>query len=161
MKIVLAILTLFQLSVFSMLKHGDKCLSNGPRHSEYIKALKDASGSNKHMLIYFTGDQCPNVVDMNEMLADPITNDLLKHYVYLKLSVSDKTLSLESEIYRSESGVLIKTIGDRNADLEKSVFNKNVQPYLVIINAQEEIMNATEYISTQQELRDFLKKGRM
>lgn len=132
---------------------------NGPRHAEYQSSLESALANNRPILLHFTADNCTNLITMKELLRSDSVKALLSNYIYLELSVTDNTPLARQEIYENKQGIRITTKGMRNADLEMSVYHENVQPYLVIINGNEEILTASTHISTSKALREFLLHG--
>lgn len=133
---------------------------NGPRHREYQKALDSSLAISKPVLLHFTADYCQYPIKMKELLSsDSTTKELLSNFVYLELSVTDITPLELQDIYENELGVVVKTIGSRNADLEISIYHENVQPLLIIVNGFEKIISTTHSISTPEELKEFLRNG--
>ena len=84
---------------------------------------------NKPILLDFTGYACVNCRKMEEKVwSDPKVLALLKEkYIVVSLYVDDKKIQLSpSEYFQSRSsGKTIKTLGDKNAELQEYYFGKS------------------------------------
>ncbi len=159
---------LFSLSIcsialiaFDTVALPDLVESPGPRHALYLESMEKAVMSNKHVLLHFTAEHCPNPIVIQQfILEDSIIQAILEeHYIYVALNVSDKRPLSEEESYTTYSNLSIETHGARNADLEMTVFHENIQPYLVICDGHEALISDAKYIATKEELRLFLHDG--
>lgn len=109
---------------------------------DYEEALQIARQLKKPLMLDFTGINCVNCRAMeSQVWSDPSVMKLLKEeFVIASLYVDVKTgVDLQpSEQYFSEAlGKKITNLGDKNADLQISVFNANTQPYYFFLDAEE------------------------
>jgi thiol:disulfide interchange protein DsbD len=74
--------------------------------------------------------------------ANPeVLKRMKEQYIIASLYVDDKTTLPESEQYVSPfSGKKIKTLGNKNSDLQASKYNSNSQPYYVILDYNEQVL---------------------
>lgn len=132
---------------------------------DYEEGLAYAREKNKPIMIDFTGWACVNCRKMEENVwSDPRVLDLLKNqYVLISLYVDEKTELPEGEQYEVEVGgkkKKIKTIGNKWSYLQTSRFGNNSQPWYVLMNTKEELLNAPKgYTPDINEYISFLKEG--
>jgi thiol:disulfide interchange protein DsbD len=81
----------------------------------------------------------------NAVWPDPeVLRRLKNDFVVISLYVDDRTELAESEKYVSTyTGKKVKTIGNRNVDLQVSKFNSNAQPLYVIVDADGKALTRT------------------
>jgi thiol:disulfide interchange protein len=111
---------------------------------DYDEAVACAREQKKPLFIDFTGHGCVNCRKMEEKVwADPKVLSLLKEkYVVVSLYVDDKKIPLAPEAYFQSKthGKIIKTLGDKNADLQEYYFGKSTQPLYCLLNSKEELL---------------------
>ena len=109
---------------------------------EYKIALEESRIQDKPLLILFTSDECANNIKTNVLIEESeATNALLKEdYIFLKLVVTRENAK-------------------RLAKFEIDKFNMNRQPYYVITDHTERIIDTSGFIPTEEELLKFLKGG--
>jgi hypothetical protein len=128
------------------------------KHPGYNEALSESGSSKKHILILFTGKKCAEPLKASDLIgSSQRINDIIQsEYIFLELFVDDSTPLSNEEGYRSSSGAQIRTVGDRNADLELEVFAANVQPYYVIVDWDGVVIKTSRYMASADELIKFL-----
>jgi thiol:disulfide interchange protein len=134
---------------------------------DYDEAVACAREQKKPLLIDFTGHGCVNCRKMEEKVwSDPKVLALLKEkYIVVSLYVDDKKIQLSpSEYFKSRSsGKTIKTLGDKNAELQEYYFGKSTQPLYCLLNSDEELLQpayGADYFQFKVEpFVDFLQEG--
>lgn len=105
---------------------------------DYEEGLAYAKKVGKPVFLDFTGHSCTNCRKMeNAVWPDPEVLKRLKNdFIVISLYVDDRTELPENEKYVSKyTGKKVKTLGNRNVDLQVSKFNSNAQPLYVIVDA--------------------------
>ncbi len=118
--------------------HGLDC------YFDYNDALEAAKKENKPLFIDFTGWSCVNCRKMEASVwaNAEVLKRMREEYIIASLYVDDKTTLPESEQYISSfSGKKIKTLGNKNSDLQASKYNSNSQPYYVLLDHNEQLLN--------------------
>ena len=84
-----------------------------------------------------------DVTDEYIRIKSPLRKALEKDYVMIKLMVDDKT-ELHEPVKVTENGkeVVLKTVGDRWAYLQRHKFNINSQPYYALLDNNGQLLNA-------------------
>lgn len=104
------------------------------------EALAEAQRENKRVLLDFSGYGCVNCRKMEaKVLSDERVQEVLGNYLVLTLIVDDKT-KLENPMEVTENGKqkTLRTIGDYNSFLQRSMFGANAQPYYVKLSKDGE-----------------------
>ena len=107
-----------------------------------------AKANNKPIFIDFTGKTCANCREMEHYVwVDPEVKRILNEdYVIVSLYCDENTIELpESEWVTDGKGRVLKTLGRRNLNLEKTVYNMNAQPYYVAIDADGRVLTRANY----------------
>ena len=114
-------------------------------------------------MIDFTGYACVNCRKMEERVwAEPsILNVLKNDIVLISLYVDDKRKLPESEQYVSEvTGKKIRTTGNKWSDFQIERYQANAQPYYVLIDLEENNLNApVGYTPDVEEYQAWLLEG--
>lgn len=113
---------------------------------DYEEGLAYAKKVGKPVFLDFTGHSCTNCRKMeNAVWPDPEVLKRLKNdFVVISLYVDDRTELPEAEKYVSKyTGKKVKTLGNRNVDLQVSKFNSNAQPLYVIVDAEGNPLTVT------------------
>lgn len=113
---------------------------------DYEEGLAYAKKVGKPVFLDFTGHSCTNCRKMeNAVWPDPeVLRRLKNDFVVISLYVDDRTELPESEKYVSKyTGKKVKTLGNRNVDLQVSKFNSNAQPLYVIVDADGNPLTTT------------------
>ena len=95
--------------------------------------------------------------------SDPsVIKRLREDYIVVALYVDDKTKLPKDEWYRSDyDGKMKKTVGKKFADLQKSMFGVNAQPFYVLLNTEgEKLTHARAYNLDVDAFVKFLDKGK-
>jgi thiol:disulfide interchange protein len=111
---------------------------------DYEIGLKYAQKKGKPILIDFTGYACVNCRKMeNNVWSDErILAILKKDVVLISLYVDDKRkLPVKEQYVSKETGKKIVTIGNKWTDLIITRFKTNTQPYYVLLNNEEKLLN--------------------
>jgi len=125
---------------------------------DYDQALDFARKVNKPLFIDFTGHGCVNCRKMEQNVwSDPRVLKLLREeYVIVALYVDDKTELPQEEWYVSEfDGREKRTVGKQNFDFQIVKFNGNAQPYYVLLDNDENLLN--EPVAYEPDAEKFLE----
>ncbi len=109
---------------------------------DYEEALAIARKLKKPLMLDFTGINCVNCRAMEaQVWSDPEVMKMLKEdFVIASLYVDVKTgvdLQPNEQYFSKALNQQITNLGDKNADLQISVFNANTQPYYFFLDANE------------------------
>ena len=102
----------------------------------------------KPIFIDFTGKTCANCREMeNNVWVDPEVRRLMKdEFVICSLFADENTIELpEDEWITDERGHVLKTLGRKNLNYQKTEFNMNAQPYYVIIDSDGKVLTKENY----------------
>ena len=128
------------------------------------QAIRCAKEKNKPIFIDFTGHGCVNCREMEDNVwSDPRVLQLLKEeYVVVALYVDDKNIELPEEDWFTstyDKGVK-KMLGKQNADIQIVNFNKNSQPYYVLLDYNGVVLeNPVAYDLDPTKFYNFLESG--
>ncbi len=131
---------------------------------DYKQAFECAKEQNKPVFIDFTGHGCVNCREMETVVwSDPrVLEHLRNDFVVLAMYVDDKEIKLpEEEWFKSKNdGKIKKTLGEANADIQIVNFNRNAQPYYVLITPDGKVLAEPRgYNLNPDEFVVFLEKG--
>jgi thiol:disulfide interchange protein DsbD len=135
---------------------------NGIRcFKDYDEALAFAQDRDLPVMIDFTGHGCVNCRKMEETvwIEEDVKKILSEDYVLVSLYV-DERKKLEKP-YRNDAGKLIRTVGNKWAQFEIEHFNRNSQPYYVLISPDEKVLNKPRGYEDgdKEEFKKFLECG--
>ncbi|MCR4658737.1 MAG: thioredoxin family protein [Bacteroidales bacterium] len=102
----------------------------------------------KPVFIDFTGKTCANCREMEHYVwTDPEVKRLLnEEFIMCSLFADENTIELpESEWVTDAKGHVLKTLGRKNLNYQKTAFNMNAQPYYVIVDADGKVLTAENY----------------
>ena len=102
----------------------------------------------KPVFIDFTGKTCANCREMEHYVwTDPEVKRILnEEYVMVSLYADENTINLpENEWVTDDKGRVLKTLGRKNLNYQKTAFNMNAQPYYVIVDADGKVLTAENY----------------
>ena len=135
------------------------------RFDDYDEGLTAAQAEGKPMLLDFTGWACVNCRKMEEQVwSDPeVARILTQDVVLVSLYVDDRT-SLPEEEHRVEEyggkDFRIRTIGNKWSYLQASRFDRNAQPFYVMIDHDgNHIGGSAGYDPDSEVFIDFLEEG--
>jgi len=103
----------------------------------YEELLQKSIELKKPLLLYFTGYACVNCRKMEEsVLSDQSIKEQLKNkFYFVNLYVDDKSALPKNQWVDSKvTNKTIKTVGNKNLELQMLKFKVNAQPYFVIID---------------------------
>jgi thiol:disulfide interchange protein DsbD len=134
---------------------------------DYEEALACALAQKKPLFIDFTGHGCVNCRKMEEKVwSNPEVLKILKNdYVVVSLYVDDKKIKLsEKEQFKGKfSGNLIKTLGEKNAEIQACYFNSNSQPLYVLMTGNQDLLqhpgSAETFDYNPEKFKEFLQNG--
>jgi thiol:disulfide interchange protein DsbD len=117
---------------------------------DYDEALAVARKLEKPLMLDFTGINCVNCRKMEgQVWSDPeVMKRLKENFVIASLYVDvHKGVDLQpGEQYFSKAlNQQVTTLGDKNADLQVSVYNANTQPYYFFLDANENRLRPEGY----------------
>ena len=107
-----------------------------------------ARQTGKPVFIDFTGKTCANCREMEHYVwSDPEVKRLLnEEFVMCSLYADENTIELpEDEWMTDEKGKVLKTLGRKNLNFQKTEYNMNAQPYYVIVNADGKVITEENY----------------
>ena len=134
-----------------------------PLFEDYDEALAHAKETGKPLLIDFTGKGCTNCRKMEDNVwIDPeVKKMFIDDFVIVSLFVDLKTKLPEVEQYVSETtGRKVRTIGNKWTDFQISRYNRNTQPYYVILDHNEkQLEEGYGYNSDADEFAEWLNSG--
>ena len=134
-----------------------------PLFEDYDKALAHARETGKPLLIDFTGKGCTNCRKMedNVWVKQEVKNMFLEDFVVVSLYVDLKTKLPEEEQYVSETtGRKVRSVGNKWTDFQISRYNRNTQPYYVILdNNEKELVDGYGYDPDADDFIEWLNKG--
>lgn len=132
---------------------------------EYEQAMACAKEKGLPLFVDFTGHGCVNCREVEANIwSDPQVLKKLKYdYIIVSLYVDDFTkLPKEEQYVSQESGLDVETIGEKNFDLEQTLFGVNSQPYYVLIDpftGKKLVDKPKGYVSSVTEYLEYLEKG--
>ncbi len=116
---------------------------------DYGEALAVARKVHKPLMLDFTGINCVNCRKMEgEVWSDPeVMKRLKNNFVIVSLYVDVQNVDLQpaDQYYSKTLGKQITTLGDKNADLQITQYNANVQPYYFFLDANENRLEPEGY----------------
>jgi thiol:disulfide interchange protein DsbD len=141
----------------------DHCPHNLNCFHDYNLALNYSKEIGKPLLVDFTGWSCVNCRKMEDKVwVDPeVLKRLSQDYVLVSLYVDDKKELPENEKGVSKTtGNKIKTIGNKWSDLQTERYQTNTQPYYVLLDNKEELLNKPKgYDPSIENFIKFLDEG--
>jgi len=142
----------------------EHCPHNLNCFHDYNMALAYAREVKKPLMVDFTGWSCVNCRKMEDNVwVDPrVLERFNNDYVLVSLYVDDKTALPEAEKRVSKTtGNKIKSIGNKWSDMQTERFGTNSQPYYVLLDAQEQMLNKpTGYDPDIEKFIAFLDEGK-
>ncbi len=132
---------------------------------DVYQALNCAKEQKKPIFVDFTGHGCVNCRKMEEFVwSDPRVLKILQNdYIILSLYVDDKTIQVPKDRWfiSLADNKLKKTLGKQNSDIQIVNFNKNAQPYYVLIDWQGNVLaQPMEYDTDVNKFIKFLEEGK-
>jgi thiol:disulfide interchange protein len=151
---------------YSIYDKPTECVLNLNCTRSYEQGLKMAKEQNKAILLDFTGYACVNCRKMEESVwtKPEVYKVLQDKFIIISLYVDDKKELPAGEqfVYTNRQGarIEIKTVGDKWATFQTENFENNSQPWYVILNTKEELMNhPVGYVPNEKEYLAWLQCG--
>ena len=138
-----------------------KCPQGIDCFKDYDEAMAYAKTVNKPVLVDFTGHGCVNCRKMEDNVWDkPGVYERIKdEYVLVSLYVDERE-ELDEPFTSEFSGQRIRTVGNKWADFQARYFNRNSQPYYVLMSPQGQVLNQpVPYTPDVEEYAAFLACG--
>ncbi len=132
---------------------------------DIYQAVECSKEKNKPIFIDFTGHGCVNCREMEaNVWSDPRVLKILKEdYIICALYVDDKNIEIpENQWFTSTyDNKVKKTLGKQNADIQIVNFNKNSQPYYVLLDYNGTVLaEPVAYDLDANNFVEFLEKGK-
>ena len=102
----------------------------------------------KPVFIDFTGKTCANCREMEHYVwtDSEVKRILNDEFVMVSLYADENTIQLPEEEWVTDAkGHVLKTLGRKNLNYQKTAFNMNAQPYYVIVDADGKVLTAENY----------------
>lgn len=106
---------------------------------DFDEALAAAKAANKPLMLDFTGHTCVNCRKFEKsVLSNPAVMKILRNdFVVASLYTDEKTSLPEMEQYVSKfDGSKVSNVGQKNQDLEVTLFTRNSQPYYIPVDTE-------------------------
>lgn len=129
---------------------------------DLIIGTEYAKKKNLPILLDFTGHACQNCrkTESTVWTNDEIRSTLQTKFVIVSLYCDDRTPLPKSEIRFSKKNGMIKTVGNKWADLQIEKYQRFQQPLYVIIDHEgNDLTETIGYTPNIQEYKAFLTKG--
>ena len=137
------------------------CPLNLSCFKDYYEGIEAAKKLNKPVLVDFTGHGCVNCRRMEDQVwsQEGIYELLRDEYILVSLYV-DERKELAEPYISTFDGKEKKTVGNRWSDFQAIHFNRNSQPYYVLVSPDGIILNRpVAYTPDADEYRGFLECG--
>jgi len=134
---------------------------------DFEQGMCCAKEQGKPVFIDFTGHGCVNCRKIEDgVWSDPEILKILKNdFVIISLYIDEHTITLPSDqqyISVFDDETRVTTLGQKNADIQKTWFNKISQPYYVTFDNHQNLLNkpiAFQEASDKYKFYNFLKKS--
>lgn len=139
----------------------NKCPLNINCFKDYDQGLAYAKEVGKPILLDFTGHGCVNCRRMEDQVwgEDGVYELISDEYVLISLYVDDREKLAEPYISDFD-GKKKRTIGNKWADFQAKHFDRNSQPYYVLVSEDGKILNKPRaYTPDKEEYQSFLECG--
>lgn len=138
-----------------------ECPLNINCFKDFEKGLAYAKEQGKPILLDFTGHGCVNCRRMEDNVwgRDGVFELIDDKYVLISLYVDDRE-KLETPYQSPFSGRMMRTVGNKWADFQAIHFDRNSQPYYVLLSHDLVVLNEPRaYTPDKQEYQAFLECG--
>ncbi len=128
---------------------------------DYEEGLAYAKKVNKPILLDFTGHGCVNCRRMEDQVwGQPGVHDRIKEdFVLISLYVDERE-ELAEPFVSDFSGRKLRTVGNKWADFQARAFDRNSQPYYVLLSPEQKVLNQpVPYTPDVEEYAAFLNCG--
>lgn len=137
------------------------CPLNLNCHKDFQKGMEYAKAQNKPVLLDFTGHGCVNCRRMEDQVwkDEEIYNMINDDFVLISLYV-DERKALEEPYTSAFSNREMRNVGNKWADFQAIHFNRNSQPYYVLVSPEGKILNQpVAYLPERDAYKEFLECG--
>ena len=128
---------------------------------DYDEGLAYAQEVDKPILLDFTGHGCVNCRRMEDQVwgEEGVYERIKEDYVLISLYVDERE-ELAEPFVSDFSDRRLRTVGSKWADFQARYFNKNSQPYYVLLTPEQEVLNQpVAYTPEVEEYAAFLECG--
>jgi thiol:disulfide interchange protein DsbD len=128
---------------------------------DFEQGLAYAKEHGKPILLDFTGHGCVNCRRMEDNVwgQEGVFELISDKYVLISLYVDDRK-ELEEPYKSPFSGRMMRTVGNKWADFQAIHFNRNSQPYYVLLSDDLKVLNEPRaYTPDKEEYQAFLECG--
>lgn len=128
---------------------------------DFEQGLAYAKEKGKPILLDFTGHGCVNCRRMEDNVwgQEGVFELISDKYVLISLYVDDRA-ELEEPYQSPFSGRMMRTVGNKWADFQAIHFNRNSQPYYVLLSDDLKVLNEPKaYTPDKEEYQAFLECG--
>lgn len=144
---------------------GDENMIRGTNYNivafiSHEDGLKCARQLNKPVLLYFTSNTCVNCSMMErELLQNKEIREKIENgFVFIEMAMEDNTpLPSQRQKYCKTLRKKVTTIGEENTAIQIETYNKNAQPWFVIVSGGKEVANQV-FTKDIKEFLSFLDK---
>ncbi len=144
-----------------------KSIKAGPyglvKYTDYDEGLTAAKEAGKPIFLDFTGHACVNCKKMETTVwSDSRVRDMLANdFIIISLYVDDRTVLPEDQQFVSETtGKKIRTVGNKWTDFMINRYKVNSQPYYVILDHNEVVLNTPRGFNSDTEAYvEWLREG--
>jgi len=132
-----------------------------PSFTNYDEAVACSRKSKRPLLVYFNGKYCVTCRKMEStVFGYDMVRDELRNYILADISCDDETaLPVKEQHYSKALNKQLKTIGDKNADIQMTKYEVDSQPYFVIVDNKGKVIDHKTYTPDWMEYFNFLKDG--
>ncbi len=127
---------------------------------DYHDALKASKEQNKPIMLDFTGITCVNCRKMETQVwsNEEVFKRMKENFIVVSLFCDATSIPIpESEQYESQLlGSRVKSLGQKNIDIQSSIYNSNTQPNYFFIDGDEKLLSDKGY-SYNPSPADFVK----
>lgn len=125
-------------------------LLNSSKFFNESAILELSAKEKKPVLLYFTGHNCVNArkIEQFVLLETEVSTYIMENFIFIPLHVDDRTqLDLKDQTSVKNQGKTTKltTVGAKNMHYEISRFHEESQPFFVVLNEKNEIINTGDY----------------
>ncbi len=116
---------------------------------DYHEALAASKKTGKPVLLDFTGHSCINCRKMERaVLSKPeIMRELQENFILASLYCDDRGDLETGDVYTNSKGEVIRTIGEKNIDIEVNTYGAIGQPTYIFVDAEGKVLkNAGGYV---------------
>ena len=117
----------------------------------------------KPILLYFSGHNVVNArkLEMRVMNEQTIIDHLLHDFIFVNLLVDDRTeIPKDDQYFSNRFDKKVTTVGAFNMDYQLKRFNLNRQPFLVVLDSENDVLGTRKYkeLQTSEDLKLFLEE---